>query len=184
MAVTSGSEFGVFGAAARIVLHGDPRPMIDGVGEPVCSGSASSELTRRAVRASIWLWASLIFRLRRRMRGTSEATRALAASTVPAATRTGGLRKASMTAAASRPRMRWRLSSLAIVAYHCCRSLIISLRSIGRGAAIRRGARGSCLEKAPQNEGVVCRRPQISSMDCHKLLYQLLPGWRQSGGKR
>ena len=48
---------------------------------------------RRAVRVSIWRWASLICRLSSRMRGTSEATCALAASTVPAATCIGGLRK-------------------------------------------------------------------------------------------
>ena len=43
MAMTSASEFGVFGAAARIVLNGDTGPMVDGVGEAVVAGLSSDD---------------------------------------------------------------------------------------------------------------------------------------------
>ena len=43
MAVASAAELGVFRSAARIMLHGDPRPMVDGVGEPVVAGLASDD---------------------------------------------------------------------------------------------------------------------------------------------
>ena len=43
MAMTSASQFGVFGAAARIVLHGDTGPMVDGVGEAVVAGLSSDD---------------------------------------------------------------------------------------------------------------------------------------------
>ena len=37
--LTSASEFGIFGAAARIVLNGDTRPVVDGVGEAVVANA-------------------------------------------------------------------------------------------------------------------------------------------------
>ena len=43
MAMTSASEFGIFGAAARIVLNGDTRPVVDGVGEAVVAGLSSDD---------------------------------------------------------------------------------------------------------------------------------------------
>jgi hypothetical protein len=43
MAMTSASEFSVFGAAARIVLNGDTRPVVDGVGEAVVAGLSSDD---------------------------------------------------------------------------------------------------------------------------------------------
>ena len=43
MAMTSASKFGVFGAAARIVLNGDTGPMVDGVGEAVVAGLSSDD---------------------------------------------------------------------------------------------------------------------------------------------
>ena len=43
MAVTSASEGGVFGAASGIVLNGDARPMVHGVGEPVMAGLSSDD---------------------------------------------------------------------------------------------------------------------------------------------
>jgi hypothetical protein len=45
MTMTSASEFGVFGAAARIVLNGDTRPGVDGVGEAVVAGLSSDDDT-------------------------------------------------------------------------------------------------------------------------------------------
>ena len=43
MAMTSASEFGVFGAAAGIVLNGDARPVVDGVGEAIMAGLSSDD---------------------------------------------------------------------------------------------------------------------------------------------
>src|SRR5271165_3174992 len=43
MAMTSASEFGIFGAAARIVLNSDTRPVVDGVGEAVVAGLSSDD---------------------------------------------------------------------------------------------------------------------------------------------
>ena len=43
MAMTSASEFGAFGAAARIVLNGDTRPVVGGVGEAVVAGLSSDD---------------------------------------------------------------------------------------------------------------------------------------------
>ena len=39
----STSERGVFGPALRVVLHGDARPMVHGVGEPVVAGLSSDD---------------------------------------------------------------------------------------------------------------------------------------------
>src|SRR5271166_344435 len=43
MAMTSPSEFGVFGAAAGIALRSDTRPMLDGVGEAIMVGPSSDD---------------------------------------------------------------------------------------------------------------------------------------------
>jgi hypothetical protein len=42
MTVTSTSERGVF-CPARIALHGDPGPMVRGVGEPIMAGLSSDD---------------------------------------------------------------------------------------------------------------------------------------------
>jgi hypothetical protein len=41
--MTSASKLGVFRSASLIMLHGDPRPMIGGVGEPVVAGLSSDD---------------------------------------------------------------------------------------------------------------------------------------------
>ncbi len=43
MAMTSASEFGVLGAAARIVLNGDTGQMVDGAGEAVVADLSSDD---------------------------------------------------------------------------------------------------------------------------------------------
>src|SRR5271165_5248925 len=82
MAVTSASEFGVLAAAARIVLHRDARPVVDGVGEavvarPLGDGRLLSNSARRGslvaaehprlLRAA---WRGRSFPLPARMRGS------------------------------------------------------------------------------------------------------------------
>ena len=43
MAVTPASQGGVFGPASWVVLNGDARPMVHGVGEPVVAGLSSDD---------------------------------------------------------------------------------------------------------------------------------------------
>ena len=43
MSATSFAQFGVFGPASRIVLHGDARPVIERVGEAVVAGLAAHD---------------------------------------------------------------------------------------------------------------------------------------------
>jgi hypothetical protein len=114
--MTSASEFGIFGAAARIVLNGDTRPVVDGVGEAVVAGLSSNDDAALSGSLGDALCSSRAAACSTvRSKTPIAATWALAASTVPAATHTGGLRNVLTTKAASKRRMRWRLSSLAIV---------------------------------------------------------------------
>jgi hypothetical protein len=116
----------VLGAGHREAIAETVRRLgVDGVD----GKAALADETRWAVRASSGRQAPLICRLSRRMRGTSEATCALAASTVPAATCTGGFRNTSRTLAASRRGTRLRLRMAAIDASRRWRA------SCGVGAA-------------------------------------------------